>query len=95
MEKFGLYYDIFDRKVGNYEGKITFYGGISTQQVLPKGTEEDIYNEVKACYDAYGPGNGLLLSTGISVMSDVPLKNLNALLRAFNEVAGANYQIIE
>ena len=26
MEKFGLYYDIFDRKVGNYEGKITFYG---------------------------------------------------------------------
>ena len=26
VEKFGLYYDIFDRKVGNYEGKITFYG---------------------------------------------------------------------
>ena len=26
MEKFGLYYDIFDRKVGKYEGKITFCG---------------------------------------------------------------------
>ena len=78
-----------------YRGQITFYGGISTQQVLPHGTEEEIYNEVKACYDTYGPGNGLLLSTGISVMSDVPLKNLNALLRAFNEIAGADYTIIE
>jgi hypothetical protein len=26
VEKFGLYYDIFDRKVGKYEGKITFCG---------------------------------------------------------------------
>lgn len=76
-----------------YRGKITFYGGISTQQVLPHGTEEDIYNEVKACYDAYGPGDGLLLSTGISVMSDVPMKNLNALMRAFNEIGGAHYII--
>lgn len=78
-----------------YRGKITFYGGISTQQVLPLGTEEEIFNEVKACCDLYGPGNGLLLSTGISVMSDVPLKNLNALLRAFNEVAGAHYTVID
>ncbi len=76
-----------------YRGQVTFYGGISTQQVLPHGTEEDIYNEVKACIDAYGPGNGLLLSTGISVMSDVPVKNLNALFRAFNELAGAHYVI--
>ena len=78
-----------------YRGKVTFYGGISTQQVLPQGTEEDIYNEVKACYEAYGPGDGLLLSTGISVMSDVPLKNLNALLRAFNEVSGSHYLVLD
>lgn len=76
-----------------YCGQIVFYGGISTQQVLPRGTEEDIYNEVKACYDAYSKNNGLLLSTGISVMSDVPLKNLNALMRAFNEIAGSHYII--
>lgn len=74
-----------------YRGKITFYGGISTQRVLPMGTEEEIFNEVRACCDSYGEGDGLLLSTGISVMSDVSLQNLNALMRAFNEVAGAHY----
>ncbi|MBQ9063469.1 MAG: hypothetical protein IJ121_11715 [Eubacterium sp.] len=77
-----------------YRGQITFYGGISTQRVLVSGTEEEIYNEVKTCCDMYGPGNGLLLSTGISVMSDVPLKNLNALMTAFNELTGSRYQII-
>lgn len=78
-----------------YCDKITFYGGISTQHILPYGTEEEIFNEVKACYDSYAKHNGLLLSTGISVMSDVPIKNLNALMRAFNEIAGAQYTIKE
>ena len=77
-----------------YRGQVTFYGGISTQRVLVSGTEEEIYNEVKACCEMYGPGDGLLLSTGISVMSDVPMKNLNALMHAFNELAGSHYQII-
>jgi len=76
-----------------FSGEITFYGGISTQITLPKGTEEDIYNEVKACVESYGRDGRLLLSTGISVMSDVPIKNLNTLMCAFNEIAGANYII--
>lgn len=76
-----------------YSGRVTFYGGISTQYVLPKGSEEDIYNEVRTCLETYGKDRRLLLSTGISIMSDVPMENVNALMRAFNEMAGAEYII--
>lgn len=82
-------------EVKKFKGQITFYGGISTQQILPKGTPEDIYNEVKATLEDFGTDTGVILSPGISVVSDVPLENINALFTAFNELAGAHYQMIK
>lgn len=82
------------KEVAKYRGQITFYGGISTQRVLPHGTEEEIYNEVKATLDDFGHDTGVILSPGISIVSDVPIKSVNALFTAFNELAGAKYTLI-
>jgi len=65
---------------------LTFYGGISTQTVLPNGTEEEIYDEVKRVIAVLGKNNGYIVSTGIAITSDVPLKNVKALLRAIEEI---------
>lgn len=87
--------EAMDRKeVAKFKGRITFYGGISTQQILPHGTEEEIYEEVKATLDDFGHDTGVILSPGISVVSDVPIKNVNALMTAFNELAGAHYTLV-
>lgn len=87
--------EAMDRKeVAKYKGQITFYGGISTQQIMPHGTEEEIYNEVKAALDDLGHDTGVILSPGISLVSDVPIRNVNALMSAFNELAGAKYTLI-
>jgi uroporphyrinogen decarboxylase len=72
-----------------FNGKLTFYGGFSTQHILPSGTEEEIFADVNKCRMMYGQNNGCILSPGISIISDVPIKNVNTLLRAFNELNGS------
>jgi uroporphyrinogen decarboxylase len=69
-----------------YGDKLTFYGGISTQKVLPNGTEEEIYDEVKHVISCLGKRNGYVVSTGIAITSDVPMKNVKALIRAIKEL---------
>jgi uroporphyrinogen decarboxylase len=73
-----------------FADKISFYGGISTQKVLPNGDEEAIYREVKECMETLGSKGGYLLSPGISIISDVSIRNLNILLRALNDLNGCN-----
>ena len=81
-------------EIKHFRGQITFYGGISTQDILPHGTPEEIYEEVRSCLEDFGSDTGMILSTGISVVSDVPLENVNALFTAFNELNGSHYTLI-
>ena len=81
-------------EIKHFRGQITFYGGISTQDILPHGTPEEIYEEVRSCLEDFGSDTGMILSTGISVVSDVPLENVNALFSAFNELNGSHYTLI-
>jgi uroporphyrinogen decarboxylase len=69
-----------------YGDKLTFYGGIPTQSILPDGTEEDIYNEVKRVINILGKKNGYIISTGIAITSNVPLENVRALIHAIREL---------
>lgn len=63
-----------------YEGKITFYGGIDTQTIIPFGTPEDVKNEVKHYTKLLNNKNGgyiLMASQWFEV--DAPIKNIEAI----------------
>ena len=51
--------------------KITFWGGIDTQQVLPFGTLEDVENEVKKRISDFAPGGGYILTAVHDIQAGV------------------------
>jgi len=63
---------------------LAFYGGISTQTVLPTGRPTEVRDAVARCVAALAPeGTGLLLGPSHRLMSDIPMTNVDALLEAF------------
>lgn len=67
--------------VENFGGKLAFYGGISTQTVLPSGSPEQVREAVRACQDQLAPQEtGLLLAPSHRMMTDIPMENVEALL---------------
>jgi uroporphyrinogen decarboxylase len=74
---------------GEYGAKLSFYGGVSTQGVLPGGTVEEVRAATIACARALAPeGTGLLLGPSHRMQSDIPARNVEAMLDAFNETSG-------
>lgn len=64
--------------------RLAFYGGISTQTVLPHGSPADVRRAVAdAIKDLAPEGTGLLLAPSHRMMADIPLANVDALLAAF------------
>ena len=71
----------------NFGGKLAFYGGISTQTVLPGGSPQQVREAVAACRDQLAhQGTGLLLAPSHRMMTDIPLENVEAMIEAFREL---------
>jgi len=67
-----------------FNGKLAFYGGISTQTVLPHGQPQEVQAAIEACLRDLAPeGTGLLLAPSHRMMTDIPLSNVEALVAAF------------
>lgn len=62
--------------------KITFWGAVDTQRVLPFGTEQDVENEVKKRINDLGPGGGLVVASVHAIQPDVPPQNIVAMAEA-------------
>ena len=63
---------------------ITFYGGISTQEVLPKVAPAEVRAATLACMHDLAPnGTGLILGPSHRMQSDIPPENVAAMLSAF------------
>lgn len=60
--------------------RLAFWGGISTQQTLPRGTPEEVRREVREVAALLGAGGGYILSPAQSIQDDVPLANCLALI---------------
>ena len=72
-----------------YGAKLSFYGGVSTQGVLPAGSVEDVRAATIACARALAPERtGLLLGASHRMQSDIPPRNMEAMLDAFDEIDG-------
>ena len=70
--------------------RLSFYGGISTQTVLPHGTPAQVRDAVRSCVGQLASdGTGLLLAPSHRMMTDIPLENIEALVEAFAEISGA------
>jgi uroporphyrinogen decarboxylase len=63
---------------------LSFYGGISTQTVLPVATPHQVQAATRACVADLAPdGTGLILGPSHRMQSDIPLANIAAMLEAF------------
>ena len=65
-----------------YGDRLTFWGGISTQQTLPYGTPEDVAAEVADVVDLMSTNGGYITSPAQEIQNDVPLDNMLALIEA-------------
>lgn len=65
---------------------ITFWGGgIDTQYVLPRGSKQEIEDEVKKRIDDLAPGGGFVFSAVHNIQGDVPPENIMAMWEALQK----------
>lgn len=72
-------YDVEEMK-RDYGQDVTFYGGVSTQQVLPFGTSNEVRQQTHYLIDVVGKGGGYICAPTHSIPSDVPTENIIAFL---------------
>lgn len=54
-------------------------GGVDTQEILPRGTPQQVRDEVKRRLDDLAPGGGFIFAAVHNVQADVPPENLQAM----------------
>jgi len=62
--------------------RLTFFGGVSVQSLLPRGTPQQIRDEVRRLCDTVGRGGGFILAPSHDLPGDIPLQNMVALIEA-------------
>jgi len=62
-----------------YGDRLSFWGGIDTQRVLPRGTPEEVREEVRTRIRDLAPGGGYLLTSVHNIQPDVPAENIVAM----------------
>ena len=63
----------------NYGNRVTFWGGVDTQHLLPYGSPQEVADGVKRLIDIMAPGGGFILTAVHNVRPEVPPENLVAL----------------
>jgi uroporphyrinogen decarboxylase len=74
-------YDVKGMK-REYGRDVTFYGGISTQRLLPFGSPEDVRRETLEMMETVGRDGGYIAAPTHSIPNDVPTENILAFLDA-------------
>ena len=68
---------------------ITFWGGgCDTQNVLCRGTVEDVKEEVRRRMDDLAPGGGFVFCQVHNILADVPVENILAMYAEFRDCCG-------
>ena len=68
-----------------YQGRMAFWGGIDSQQVLPMGSVKDVKSAVEKTIEQMGEGGGYILSAVHNIQPDVPLENILAMFQHARE----------
>jgi uroporphyrinogen decarboxylase len=70
-----------------YRGRLSFWGGLSTQRTLPFGSASDVRRASNALL-VHGAGGGYIFSPAHAVEGDVPLANMLAFFDAARSQSG-------
>ena len=68
-----------------YGDRLCFQGGISIQNILPKGSPRDVRRHVREVMAAMSPGGGYIACTSHNIQADTSIQNLDALFKAYND----------
>nr|MBC7245364.1 hypothetical protein [Chloroflexota bacterium] len=60
-------------------------GGVDTQGVLPRGTPQEVKDDVRRNIEAFAPGGGFVFNTIHNIQADVPPQNIIAMWEALQE----------
>lgn len=66
-------------------GRLSFYGGISTQKTLPYGTTAQVREEVRRLLSEVGRGGGYIAAPAHATPADAKPENIVAMLEALND----------
>jgi len=72
-------YDIADFKA-RFGDHITFFGGISTQALLPFASPEELKTEMRRIMHILGENGGYIIAPTHAMPNDIPTENVNAFL---------------
>ena len=72
-----------DALKSHFGDRLAFHGGVSIQQTMPFKGPEDIDAEVARLAETLGRGGGYIFGTAHNVQADVPVENVQALMRAY------------
>jgi uroporphyrinogen decarboxylase len=73
--------------IPRYRGRLAFYGGMSTQKILPYGTVADVRRATRQLLDL-GKDGGNIFSPAHDVPKDVPLENMLAFIELIQDQPG-------
>jgi len=76
--------DVYEMKK-KFGGKLSFYGGLSTQKILPYGTPDDVRRETKKLMKEIGRDGGYILAPAHSIPRGTPPENIAALIETVNK----------
>jgi len=68
-----------------YGDRLSFYGGVDVQRLLPFGTVEEVRQGVKDLIKTLGPNGGFLFATSHNIEPDTPPANIIAMFDAAYE----------
>ena len=76
--------EVYDthRFVNEYGARLTIYGGISVQSVLPQGAPGDVRHAVAELVRRIGERGGLIVAPAHQITPDVPFENIMAFIDA-------------
>ena len=64
--------------------ELAFWGGVSTQRLLPYGTPDEVRNEVRRLIDKVGKGGGYICSPAHAIPGDAKPENVMAMIEVVN-----------
>jgi uroporphyrinogen decarboxylase len=76
--------DVYEIKK-RYGDRLCFFGGIGVQGLLPHGTPRQVKAKVRHMIQEVGVGGGYILAPSHSVMADIPVENIVALIETVQE----------
>ncbi len=76
--------DVYEMKA-TYGDRLAFWGGVSTQRLLPRGTPDEVRAEVRELKARIGAGGGYILAPAHAIPGDAKPENILAMIEVANE----------